>query len=92
MPWYPGTQGTPAAKVGMLRRAREIRFSVHVPSMIFLDSLNIFVSFGKRNTRARDSTHLFDPIETMALEGGPMNTIPSWASRSANLAFSLRKP
>lgn len=36
--------------------------------------------------------HLFDPMLTIALEGGPMKTIPSSAKRSANLAFSLKKP
>jgi hypothetical protein len=36
--------------------------------------------------------HLFDPILTMAEDGGPMNTSPSEASSSANLAFSLKNP
>ena len=36
--------------------------------------------------------HLFDPMLTIALEGGPMKTIPSSAKRSANLAFSLKNP
>ena len=37
-------------------------------------------------------THLLEPILIMALAGGPMKTMPSAANRSANHAFSLRKP
>ena len=36
--------------------------------------------------------YLFEPMLTMALAGGPMKVIPSCARRSANCAFSLRKP
>ena len=36
--------------------------------------------------------YLFEPIATIALAGGPINTIPDAASCSANFAFSLRKP
>jgi hypothetical protein len=37
-------------------------------------------------------TDLLEPILTIALDGGPMKTMPSSASRSANFAFSLKKP
>jgi hypothetical protein len=43
-------------------------------------------------TSRRVLSYLLDPILTIALEGGPMKIIPSSASRSANLAFSLRNP
>lgn len=33
-----------------------------------------------------------EPILTIALAGGPIKTIPSFASFSENVAFSLRNP
>jgi len=36
--------------------------------------------------------HLFEPMLTMAVAGGPINMIPSQAKRSEKVAFSLRKP
>ena len=37
-------------------------------------------------------SYLLDPILTIALGGGPIKTMPSSASSSANLAFSLKNP
>ncbi len=37
-------------------------------------------------------TNLFEPMLVMADEGGPMKTIPSDASSSANFEFSLKNP
>lgn len=36
--------------------------------------------------------YLLEPMLTIALEGGPIKVIPSLASFSANVAFSLRNP
>ena len=58
--------------------------------MMFFDSLILNVSYSHEY---RDCTsYLFEPMLTMALAGGPMKVIPSCARRSANWAFSLRKP
>jgi hypothetical protein len=35
---------------------------------------------------------LLEPMLTIALGGGPIKTMPSSASLSANLAFSLKNP
>lgn len=40
----------------------------------------------------KEQTHLLEPMLTMALAGGPMNTMPSWASFLEKVAFSLRNP
>jgi hypothetical protein len=53
---------------------------------------DVVLPSSRRRVESRTCTDLLEPMETMALDGGPMNTIPSSASRSANLAFSLRKP
>lgn len=37
-------------------------------------------------------TNALEPIEMIALAGGPINVIPASASVCENLAFSLRKP
>lgn len=39
-----------------------------------------------------EGTDLLDPILMIALAGGPMNTIPSFARRDAKDAFSERNP
>ena len=58
--------------------------------MMFLDSL----IWGQRPREPQEElfVYLFEPMLTIALDGGPMNTIPSVANVSANLAFSLRNP
>ncbi len=35
---------------------------------------------------------VFDPIASIALDGGPMNVMPASSSARANDAFSARKP
>ena len=35
---------------------------------------------------------VFEPIASIALAGGPMNTIPASSHARANAAFSARKP
>ena len=57
---------------------------------MFFDSLilNVSYSLGRRDC----TSYLLEPMLTMALAGGPMKVIPSCARRSANWAFSLRKP
>ena len=40
------------------------------------------------SSRAR----VFDPIASIALAGGPMNTTPAFSQASANSAFSARNP
>jgi len=60
-----------------------------LPDMMFFDSLKgaqLYICID--DTR----TDLFEPMLTIALEGGPMKTMPSSASRSANFAFSLKNP
>jgi len=51
------------------------------------------VAFSSGKCRAAGSeTHALLPIETIALAGGPMNTIPLSSSFLANVAFSDRNP
>lgn len=60
--------------------------------MMFFDSLKPKVSFRSEGAKAWAEVHLLEPMLTIADAGGPMKTMPSSASRSENLAFSLRKP
>lgn len=76
-----------------ISRSLGYRRFVSWPNIMFFDSLCCLSN--NINTiliTSRRESHLLDPILTMALEGGPMKTIPSSASISANLAFSLKKP
>jgi len=59
-----------------------------VPIIIFLDSLATV----QMVEREIESNHLLEPMLTIALSGGPINTIPSSASLLEKVAFSLRKP
>ena len=58
--------------------------------MMFFDSL--FLNVSNSQERRDCTSHLLEPMLTMALAGQPMKVIPSCARRSANWAFSLRKP
>ena len=72
----------------------EQQLHIFLPNMMFFDSLFNFDSEISDVLISRDFTlsYLLDPILTIALEGGPIKTMPSSANRSANLAFSLKNP
>src|ERR1700722_5175797 len=70
-----------------------IKWEVFKPDMIVFDSLRDNCSFRPFQRYHRsESIYLLEPMLTIALAGGPMKTMPSFPSCSANLAFSLKKP
>lgn len=93
--WHTRNTGICASSIQLSRCPERSKTGFSL-DMIVLDSLRVAEMKDEWNAKKLrmcfDYLYLLDPILTIALAGGPINTIPSFASCSAKSAFSLKKP